>query len=134
MQEMMEAYFKEPYRKKKMEDYTLRYEEWNPSCGDGLEVYMKVEDEVVVDYSWYGDTKMISTAAASVIGEYIDGERIEDVMQRNYATMEEWDIVVSEKRKYSAILPLLAIRNAVHRWKEDQIIEDFEDILEETED
>jgi len=38
---------------------------------------------------------------------------------------------VSNKRKRAAILPILAVRNAIHEYLDDKKVDDFDDLIEE---
>ncbi|MDQ3008710.1 MAG: iron-sulfur cluster assembly scaffold protein [bacterium] len=47
----------------------------NASCGDKVTIYLKIEDNQIVDFSWVGSGCIISQAAMSSLAEKIVSER-----------------------------------------------------------
>ena len=47
---------------------------YNPLCGDKLKLYLKVENDVVMDISFVGSGCAISTASASLMTESLKGK------------------------------------------------------------
>lgn len=53
----------------------------NPLCGDQLDVYIKMEDNIVKDLSFVGSGCAISKASASIMTEEIIGKNIEQAKE-----------------------------------------------------
>lgn len=51
-------------------------EGYNPLCGDKLSLFLKIEDEVVVDASFVGSGCAISTASASIMTDLLKGKQV----------------------------------------------------------
>jgi nitrogen fixation NifU-like protein len=51
-----------------------RAEGYNPLCGDRFTLYLKVDDDVVIDASFEGTGCAISTASASMLTEFVKGK------------------------------------------------------------
>ncbi len=52
---------------------------YNPLCGDKLQVFLRVQDNVIADASFLGTGCAISTASASLMTEAIQGKPLEEV-------------------------------------------------------
>jgi len=51
----------------------------NPLCGDQITVYLKVEDDIILDLSFEGSGCAISTASASLMTDALKGKKIAEV-------------------------------------------------------
>lgn len=65
---------KKPRNFRKLEAANRVAEGYNPLCGDQLNVYMQLEDDVVKDISFEGSGCAISKAAASMMTQSIKGK------------------------------------------------------------
>lgn len=72
---------------------------------------------------------MQTTAAASMLWEAIQWEKIETVLERDYEYIKSLGLELSPRRRRSGITALLATKNALHQRKNDGIIEYFDDLL-----
>lgn len=70
-----------PRNHKKLDSYTHCQEGYNPICGDRLTLYLRVENDVVVDASFEGVGCAISVASASLMTEQIKGKSLGEVEQ-----------------------------------------------------
>lgn len=73
-QEVILDHNKNPRNARKMPMCDCRAEGFNPLCGDQLTLYLKVEDEIIVDASFEGSGCAISTASASLLTEIVKGK------------------------------------------------------------
>ncbi len=130
--ELIQEYSKNPVNNYEMLDADVVYQEWNPICGDGIVVYLKIEKNKLKNFSFSGDTSMVTTAAVSMLAEEIIAYDIEKILSLDYNFVkEELGLEVSPRRERSAVLGLLATRNAIHEYKKDWILDDFDDLIEE---
>ena len=53
----------------------------NPLCGDKLKLFVKVENDIVVDVSFVGSGCAISTASASLMTESLKGKSREEALK-----------------------------------------------------
>lgn len=51
-------------------------------------------------------------------------------MKRNYQSFVEKGFEVSPRRKRAAIIGLLAVRNAIHKYRGEEREDDFDDLLD----
>ncbi|QFR38709.1 iron-sulfur cluster assembly scaffold protein [Candidatus Gracilibacteria bacterium 28_42_T64] len=128
--ETITFYSKTPPNKGELTNYSVKYYEDNSICGDDLDVYLKIEDNRIIDFSFMGDTAIITTACASIFGESIIDVGLNDVLRMDYNTIEELiGMPVSPRRKQASVLGLLTTRNAIHDYLQDGIKDDFDDVM-----
>ena len=126
---LIQEYSKNPPNKVKMEDSSVKHFEESRLCGDTIEVFLKIECSKVLDFSFIGETSIITTACASIFWESIIGLEISEILDFDFEYIKNlvWDI--SPRRKYWATLGILATHNAIHKYLKDNIIEDFSDVI-----
>ncbi|MDD2870512.1 MAG: iron-sulfur cluster assembly scaffold protein, partial [Candidatus Gracilibacteria bacterium] len=66
--ETITYYSKNPFNKFEMENHTISHFEENDLCGDALTVFLKIEDGIIENWSFTGDTAIITTACTGVFG------------------------------------------------------------------
>ena len=126
---ILQEYSKNPVCNYKLDNYTIKYHEWNFICGDDITVYLLIDDNLIKDYSYDWDTSTVSLAAAWFLSEFIIWASIYDLLSWDYNILvKEW-FWVSRRRQRAAILALLAVRNAIHEYLDDWQIDDFDDLL-----
>lgn len=129
--ETITFYSKTPPNKWILDDYDVKHYEDNAVCWDDLEIYLKIEDNKIKDFSFDGDTAIITTACASIFWESIIGMDIEDVLIKDFDYMEDlvW-MTISPRRRQAAVLWMLTTINAIHKYIWDWIVNDFDDIID----
>jgi nitrogen fixation NifU-like protein len=65
---------KRPRNFHSMDDANRKAEGYNPLCGDKLKLFLRVEDDVVMEASFLGAGCAISTASASLMTESLKGK------------------------------------------------------------
>ncbi|MCK9466837.1 MAG: iron-sulfur cluster assembly scaffold protein [Candidatus Absconditabacterales bacterium] len=127
---IINEYSKNPINNFEMKDFTVKYHEGNFICGDDITVFLKIEDKKIKSFSYKGNLSIVSLAAASFVSEIVVDLELNEVLKRNYDFISEKGLEVSNRRKRAVILPILAIRNAIHQYLNDGIIDDFDDLLD----
>ncbi len=69
---------KSPRNFRKMDNASSTAEGYNPLCGDHIDVYVLVEDDIVKDVSFKGEGCAISKASASVMTSMLKGKTKEE--------------------------------------------------------
>lgn len=91
-----------PMHKHELADANMQLEGVNPSCGDDIILYLKVEDGKIVDGSFTGDGCAISQASADIMLDLIIGREVEEAerlkesflhMIKGEATDEEMELL-----------------------------------------
>jgi nitrogen fixation NifU-like protein len=76
-QEVILDHNKRPRNFRTMDD-GRKAEGYNPLCGDRMTVYLRVQDDVIVDASFQGSGCAISKASASLMTEIVKGKTLAD--------------------------------------------------------
>ncbi len=127
--ELIQDYAKNPVSNYAMSDATISHQEWNPVCWDGINVFLKIwKDLKIEEFSFDGDTSMVTTAAASMLAEEIVDYHINEVLKLDLNFMKNLWLSVSPRRNRAVVLALLATRNAIHKYLDDWQIDDFDDL------
>ncbi len=124
-------YSKTPPNKWVMSNFTIKHFEENNICWDDLDVFLKIEDWKITDFSFDWDTAIITTACASIFWESIIWMSLEEVLEKDYDYVENliW-MPVSSRRRQAAVLGVLTTRNAIHKYLEDWKKDDFDDLID----
>jgi nitrogen fixation NifU-like protein len=79
-QEIILDHYKNPRNYGDMDEPDIHVEDNNPSCGDELEVNVKLDEdgEVIEDISFTGEGCAISMASASLMSDRLEGKTVED--------------------------------------------------------
>ncbi|MFT4569980.1 MAG: nitrogen fixation NifU-like protein [Hyphomicrobiaceae bacterium] len=80
-QEVILDHGRRPRNFGRLEDVTHHAKGDNPLCGDRLEVFLTMKDDVVSDVSFEGQGCAISTASASLMTEALKGKTREYAME-----------------------------------------------------
>lgn len=113
-----------------MEDATIRYREHNRICADVIEVFLKIENNTLIDYSFDGYMSIVATACAAVTGESLIEQDLDIILTYDENYIKE--IIgdgISPRRRNASLIGLLAVKNAIHEYRKDGVREDFSDIL-----
>lgn len=127
---ILQSYAKNSVNNYEMESPTIKYHEGNFICGDDVNVFLKIEDNTIIEYSFAGNTSLVSKASASFLNDIIVNKKVEEVLDIQADIFEKHEMQVSARRKNALYLPLLAVRNAIHERLNDWEIEDFDDLEE----
>lgn len=128
--DLITFYSKTPPNKWVLENYDIKHYEDNSVCWDDLEVYLKIEDWKIKDFSFDWDTAIITTACASILWENIIWMSLEEVLEKDYDYIESliW-MPVSNRRRNAAVLWLMTTINAIHKYLNDWKTVDFDDLI-----
>jgi nitrogen fixation protein NifU and related proteins len=74
-------HYKNPRNRGILEDGSHTINMNNPTCGDRIQLTLKVEDGVVVDAKQEGEGCSISMSSASMMTQAIKGKKIEDALK-----------------------------------------------------
>ena len=80
--ETITFYSKSPPNKWVLENFDINHFEDNSICWDDLEVYLKIDDDKVSDFSFSWETAIITTACASIFWESIIGMDINEIVEK----------------------------------------------------
>ena len=82
-------HYKNPRNRGVIEDDSLTINMNNPTCGDRIQLTLKVENDMVVDAKFEGEGCSISMSSASMMTQAIKGKPIEEALKlaNNFSDM-----------------------------------------------
>lgn len=123
-------YSKNPSNKCILENANIRYREHNRVCADVVEVFLIIENNELRQFSFDGYMSIVATACVSITGELLEGWKLDDILKLNeWFIHENIGTDISPRRRYASLIGLLAIKNAIHEFLQDDKKEDFSDIV-----
>lgn len=127
---LVQEYYKNNQYNKNLENYTVSFSQWNSLCWDTITVYLNIQDNIVKDYGYNGEPAQITKAAAEFLWEFVIWSKIETVLTRNADRVKSEGFEVSHRRIRSSVSALLAVRNAIHEYLQDDIRDEYEDLID----
>ena len=155
---LVQEYYKNPINNFRLEDATIFRHEWNIICGDDITVYLNIQSPsvgssiwdgllhtssesipegatlgshgVITARSYDGNVSMVTQAAASFFSELVVWHTIEEVLTwKESLLIEQW-FEVSHRRRRARVIALLATQNAIHAYLQDNVVCEFDDVLD----
>ena len=129
--EIMLDNYQNPFKKGIPDDNSyIKVNTNNESCIDNLDIYFKIENNIIKDIMFDGEACAISTSATSIMNKLLIGKTKEEIINilNNYENMineKEYDkevlkdlnvyeeIYLQPNRKTCALLPTKAIRKVL---------------------
>ena len=129
--------YQNPYHKQDINDKTfIKINTNNESCIDNLDIYFKIEQNIIKDVYFNGEACAISTSATSIMLKKLEGKTIEEAKKllENYKNMineQPYDsnllgelnvydeIYLQPNRKNCALLPGKAIERLIKRLEDE---------------
>lgn len=113
-QEQILDHYKNPRNFGKIANATVHHHEYNPLCGDEVEMFLVIKGDKVVDVKINGHGCAISQASASMLSERINGKKLEELKKLTKEDiLEMLGIPLSPVRLKCALLSLDTFKNAV---------------------
>ncbi len=83
--ELILEHYKKPRNKGSLPPPVITAEGLNPSCGDELELFLRVEDDKITAVKFTGEGCAISQSSASMMTEAIQGKTLAEVRELTQA-------------------------------------------------
>lgn len=78
--ELVEAHFKNPKNVGEIKDASFASEVINPTCGDTIKIWGKIDGDVLVDVKYKVLGCAAAVASASMMSEMVIGKKIDEIM------------------------------------------------------
>ncbi len=117
-QEFIIELYKNPLNFGKIERPTYQAGMYNTTCGDMVELFLKVVDGKVAEAKFMGKGCAISQASASLFTGYLKGrkvEELENIRKEDVLALLKIDLSKNPTRMKCALLPLDALRKALKK-------------------
>lgn len=115
-QEFIIELYKNPQNFGKIDSADYHAEIYNATCGDMIEIYLKVQGGAVIEAKFMGKGCAISQASASLFMGYLKGKKIDDIRKirkEEALALLKIDLSKNPTRMKCALLPLDALRKAL---------------------
>jgi len=111
-QELLLDHYKNPRHYGVLDNPTFRSEEYNPSCGDKIELYAVVDDSTIRKIGFISEGCIISKAVASILAEKALGISVEQALSWDKDTVLSWlnNIDLGPTRLRCALMALEALQ------------------------
>ncbi len=119
MERILELY-KKPENFGEIADAEVKKTDYNPSCGDMVQMFVKLDGEKVADAKFKGHGCAISTASASLLAGHIKGKKISEIEkmgQKEIFTLIGIDLSKNPSRVKCAMLPLTVLKQGIKEMK-----------------
>ena len=78
--ELILDHYESPYHRGQLESPSCTHTEWNPLCGDRVQLQLQIDSERRIQQAYFdGEGCAISQAAASILCEHIEGKTMEEI-------------------------------------------------------
>lgn len=117
-QEFIIELYKNPLNFGKLENADYHAEMHNTTCGDRVELFIRVKDGVVEDAKFIGKGCAISQASSSLFTGFLKGKRLEElgkITKDDVLKLIKIDLSKNPTRMKCALLPLDALRKALKK-------------------
>ena len=112
--EFLLDHYKNPRNKSIMKNPDIRRLDNNPTCGDMIEVFVKLDKNMVKDISFQGNGCVISMASASILMEELKGKSLDDIKKMSTDdTLKLLNLKLTPTRVKCAMLALSAIKKGM---------------------
>jgi nitrogen fixation NifU-like protein len=90
----------------------------NTSCGDEIELFLKINNNVVEDVKFYGKGCAISQASASILTELIKGKTLEELYNfKSDDLLKELGITLTPVRLKCALLSYEVLKKGLEKYR-----------------
>ncbi len=119
-------HFQNPRNVGKMDDADVIGEVGNPTCGDIIKVYLKIEDDQIKDikFSTFGCGAAVATS--SMVTELVKGKSLDDALQVSKDQVAEALDGLPPAKMHCSNLAADAIKNAIENYRSDSKEKDEE--------
>ena len=111
--EIILDHFKNPHNFGKLENADAQAMDYNPACGDEVEIFLKVKDGKVFDAKFVGRGCAISQASASMLTDEIKGKSVDELAKLDGKFVTDLlGVELSPMRLKCALLGLTVVKLA----------------------
>jgi NifU-like protein involved in Fe-S cluster formation len=88
-----------------MPDPTIYYRETNRMCADTVQVYMRIADGVVTEFSFDGYMSIVATGSTAIWGEHILGMGVHTILSLREKDIQDiLQMEISPRRRNASII------------------------------
>lgn len=108
-------HFQSPRNHGEMQNPDVKHKEFNPLCGDQIEMSLKITDGIIIEIKFIGKGCAISQASTSMLTEFVKNKPLYDAERISKDEIVAMlNIPISPVRLKCALLGLDTLQNAIH--------------------
>lgn len=117
--EILLDHYRNPHNYGQIEDASVKLIEYNPVCGDTVQISLKIENGVVADAKFIGRGCSVSQGTASMLTDRIKGKPVEEVKKINQEdVLNMLGLKLGPSREKCAILSLNTLQKCIRDYEE----------------
>jgi nitrogen fixation protein NifU and related proteins len=113
-------HFMNPRNMGEMENPTAVGNVGNPSCGDVMRLYLKIENNKIVDAKFKTFGCGAAIASSSMLTELLKGKSVEDALQVSNDAVTEALGGLPEVKRHCSVMAEEALKAALENWQENK--------------
>jgi nitrogen fixation NifU-like protein len=112
--EKIESHNEMPNNKFILDNFKVKFKDNNPVCGDVVEIYLDINEEIIKNASFQGSGCMISMASSDILLDFVKDKNIHDLLKLTDDNIVDMiGIELGVNRIKCATLPLKALKRAI---------------------
>lgn len=117
--EILLDHYRNPHNHGQIEDPTVKMLEYNPVCGDTVQLTLKIEGGVVTDIKFIGRGCSISQGSASMLTDRVKGMPIEEIKKITpQDILDTIGLPLGPSREKCAMLSLNTLHKSIRKYEE----------------
>ncbi|MEM0156451.1 MAG: iron-sulfur cluster assembly scaffold protein [Thermoplasmataceae archaeon] len=114
--EILMDHYRSPHNYGRMESPTAELLEYNPVCGDAVQMFVKLKGNTVEDVKFIGRGCSISQGSASMVTDMARGKSVEEIMRiKPQYLLDLIGLPLGPSREKCALLPLNTLQKCLSR-------------------
>ncbi|MCL5782870.1 MAG: SUF system NifU family Fe-S cluster assembly protein [Candidatus Thermoplasmatota archaeon] len=116
--EILLEHYRNPHHHGQLEDPSARQLEYNPVCGDTIQITVKIEKDRITDIKFIGRGCSVSQGATSMLTDRVLGLSLEEVKKISPEDiLEMLGLNLGPSREKCALLPLNTIKKCISQYE-----------------
>ena len=118
--DILQEHFENPRNIGVIEQADAEAEVYNPACGDTMHLYLRIEDDRIVEAKFQTQGCPAAIAAGSVLTELIVGKSVDESLEVKEAVIAQKLGGLPPQKAHSAVLTEDAIKAAIAYYRQHQ--------------
>lgn len=116
--EILMEHYRNPHNYGRMDDPTTKILEYNPVCGDTVQIMIRVKDGKIEEDSFIGRGCSISQASASILTDMVKGMSVDEAKNINEEEyVRSLGVRLGPSREKCALLALNALKKCIQNYE-----------------
>lgn len=108
---IMQHYMQPEHRKDGEEQNYIKVNTSNSSCIDNLDIFVKIENDIIKDIYFHGEACAISTSSTSIMIHNLIGKKVDEALHY----IHEFDLMINEQDYDENVLNEALVYNEIYK-------------------